>query len=250
MAINIDVVILSYAKNERLKALTDQTIETLITSENRDQIKFNPIVIESNKQLQPYQYRNATTIYPDAKFGFHKYLNIGIEAGSASYVCLANNDLIFKKGWASEILAVFNSNNKVESANPFCEYFHKNIKSRNRKFIIANERNIFKGILTGWCILVKRDVLDKIGLLDEQFDFWYADKDYGKTLLKHKIKHALVLNSLVLHLGNQSHDSIESDRKSDFTDGMKALYEKKWGKESVSTIDKIINKLSKVINGY
>ena len=99
--VSIDVVILSYAKNDYLKGLTDQTIATLMDSEDPAKIYFNVIVIESDKKLQPYQFENSTTIYPVEKFGFNKYLNIGIKETSNKYICLANNDLIFHKGWAT-----------------------------------------------------------------------------------------------------------------------------------------------------
>src|SRR4051812_37526831 len=91
----IDILILSYAKDEHLKDLTIQTIDTLLKSEDPGEIQFNVVVIESNKQMQPYQFENSTTIYPAEKFGFHKYLNIGIRQTNSPYVCLCNNDLIF-----------------------------------------------------------------------------------------------------------------------------------------------------------
>ncbi|MFH1901676.1 MAG: glycosyltransferase, partial [Candidatus Omnitrophota bacterium] len=39
--------------------------------------------------------------------GFVGGMNQGIEASNAPYVCLANNDLIFTKGWLEEIISVF-----------------------------------------------------------------------------------------------------------------------------------------------
>src|ERR1700761_6399027 len=121
----IDIIILSYAKNEYLKGLTAQTIETLLASEDPEKIQFNVLVIESEKTLKPYQFPNSSTIYPDQKFGFHKYLNIGIKTTDSPFVCLCNNDLIFHKNWATEMLNAMDNDPTILSAVPYCPNFHK-----------------------------------------------------------------------------------------------------------------------------
>lgn len=231
MQINIDIIILSYGKTERLKTITQQCIESLITSEDPAKIKFDVLVIESDKSMAPYQYPNSTTIYPDVDFGYNKYMNIGIKSTSNKYVCLCNNDLIFHKNWASEIVKAMDENPKILSANPICQYFSEHLSHTN-KTILGNKSNLLRGMLTGWCIFVKRDIFNTIGLLDEQFDFWYADKDYGRTLLKHHITHALIGTSNVDHLGNQTHNALSKEKLLELTDHQKSTYEKKWGKEN------------------
>src|SRR5476649_1250128 len=52
----------------------------------RKNIAFNIVVIESNKNLAPYQYTGTKTIYPDVKFGYNKYMNIGIQMTHNEYI--------------------------------------------------------------------------------------------------------------------------------------------------------------------
>ena len=243
MPVNIDINILSYGKTEKLKAITQNCIDSLIASENPTEIKFEVLVIESEKSLAPYQYPNSTTIYPEVSFGFNKYMNIGINATTNKYVCLCNNDLIFHKNWASEILKAMNENPKIMSANSVCQYFSGHASHTN-KTIIGNRSNLLEGILTGWCIFVKREIFNTIGLFDEQFDFWYADKDYGRTLLKHRITHALIGTSKVDHLGNQTHNALSPEKLLELTDRQKSTYEKKWGKENNSLWTRIKSTLT------
>lgn len=231
MPVNIDIIILSYGKTEKLKAITQQCIDSLTASEDPEKVKFEVLVIESEKRLAPYQYPNSKTIYPDSSFGFNKYLNIGIKSTSNKYICLCNNDLIFHKNWAGEILKAMDKNPEILSANPICQYFNDH-KPYVNQIILGDKSNLLKGILTGWCIFVKREIFKTIGLLDEQFDFWYADNDYGKTLLKYKIVHALIGTSKVDHLGNQTHNVLSDHRLLELTKNQKAIYEKKWGKEN------------------
>lgn len=246
-SVEIDIIILSYAKNEELKKLTEQAIRTLIDSENPQEIKFNAVVIESNKLLKPFQFENSLTLYPDTEFGFNKYLNIGIKATDNPYICLCNNDLIFHKNWASEILKIMHQYPQIESANPFCDDFRYSFHiNYNRAFVIGKPVNFFKGALTGWCIFLKREIFKTMGLLDERFCFWYADRDYGKTLLKYKIKHALVLNSVVTHLGNKSHGTLSDNRFSKLTYGQQYIYEDKWGKDKTPVRSKIIQLISRI----
>lgn len=242
----IDIIILSYAKTEELKALTTQSIETLLLSEDPEKIRFNILVIESNKNLLPYQFEHSRTIYPEEKFGFHRYLNIGIKATANEYVCLCNNDLIFHKGWASEILRLMSIHPEIKSVNPLCSDFEPTKKYHDSLVVHANKRNMFNGILTGWCIFVKREIFNKIGLLDEQFEFWYADRDYGMTLLKYNISHALSIRSLVTHIGNQSHNTL--DLKFDhFTEGQRIKYQKKWEKDFKWSFKRILIKFKNAL---
>src|ERR1700761_8999095 len=120
---NIDIIILSYAKSDLLKQMTIDAINSLETSENSEKIIFNTVVLESNKALKPFQYPRTTTIYPEEAFGYNKYLNIGIQMTHNSYVCLCNNDLIFHKNWATEILEAFDQHPELSSANPYSENF-------------------------------------------------------------------------------------------------------------------------------
>lgn len=230
--INIDIIILSFAKNESLKALTQQTIDSLLNSEKSDRAIFEILVIESEKSLFPYQFKGSKTIYPNEPFGFHRYLNIGIKHSHNEYVCLCNNDLVFEKNWATSLIKYFVKYPKLMSSNPLCPDFEPTKKINIHKDIIwANTNNIFNGILTGWCIFVRRSIFSKIGLLDERFEFWYADRDYGNTLLKHHIKHALIPSSRVMHLGNKSHESIDHKDFNRLTLGQQAIYNDKWGVE-------------------
>lgn len=248
MALKIDIIILSYAKTAALKQITLQGIESLYLSEDPDHIQFQTLVIESNKELYPYQYPNTKTIYPDEKFGFNRYLNIGITQTSNDYVCLCNNDLIYHQNWASEILKAMEENPEIKSANPYCSSFdyHKSIKA-GADIIFRHQNLKINGIITGWCLFVKRELVNKIGLLDEQFEFWYADNDYDLTLRKHKLRHALVKQSKVTHLVSQSHNTL-MDKKDEMTIGQREKFEEKWIK--ISPIKKLIALFNDTINSF
>jgi GT2 family glycosyltransferase len=226
--VNIDIIIISYAKTDELKQITLGCVESLMSSEDPQNIVFDTLVIESNKELSPYQYPRTKTIYPDTSFGYNKYLNIGITMTDNPYVGLCNNDLIFHKGWATEILKAFDQHPSISSANPYSENFDYDDRIKNGANVIRRDNTLYmNGVLTGWCIFVKRKVFKKTGLLDEQFTFWYADNDYDMMLRKHGIKHGLVKSALVTHLFCQSHDLL-LDKKEELTIGQRVIFDEKW----------------------
>ncbi|RZK58190.1 MAG: glycosyltransferase family 2 protein [Pedobacter sp.] len=227
-AISVDIIILSYAKNEALKKLTEQTISSCLASEDPNEINFNIVVIESNRALNPYQFDNTTTIYPEKKFGFHRYLNIGVKHTSNEYVCLCNNDLIFHKNWASNILTSMKDDESFLSASTFCPIMHNNGNFGENTGIFDGYESLF----SGWCFMVKRQIFEKIGILDEKFEFWYADADFLKTLRANGIKNFLVTNAVVTHLNAVTSKSLTRKERFAFTLLPQLYFNYKWKRDS------------------
>lgn len=200
--VEVDVIILSYAQDDKLLQMTNNCLSSLISSEDPSEIKFNVLVIESQQDIEPYQYFDTTTIYPEEPFGYHTYMNIGIGLTKSKYVCLANNDLQFYKGWASEILKYMDQDADLVSASPICSMNHPRLgidldSGLRYGYRIGHE-------VSGWCLFMKRSIFKTIGKLDENFRFAAADCDYANTLKVCGLKHALVTSSKVDHLRSQT----------------------------------------------
>lgn len=224
--IEIDIIILSYAQTKELKDITLNCLSSLMVSEDQEEIKFNVIVVESEKSMKPYQYENTTTIYPDQEFGYHRYMNIGIELTSSAYICLCNNDLIFHPKWATEILKPFIQFSDVSSASPFCTIHHPKMGFKKNDgpklgYRIRNE-------VAGWCLFFKRDILRLMGKLDENYKFWCADNDYSNTLWILKLNHILVTSSFVDHLENKTLHNQTPEKQEELTNQETTYFEKKW----------------------
>ncbi|MCX2573429.1 glycosyltransferase family 2 protein [Pedobacter sandarakinus] len=244
--IKVDVIILSFAKTEVLKDMTAQTVKSLIDSEDHKKIKFNIIVIESNHSIKPFEYFGTETIYSNQKFGYHRYMNIGINRSNNSYICICNNDLLFHKNWCSEILKVLFADETIDSASPFCSIHHPKIG-------LLPYTGIYSGYtvrkeITGWCLFFKRNILKKTGKLDEKFTFWYADNDYANTLQKHKIRHCLVSSSIVDHLESKTLETFNHEQQLKMTTRERFYYEYKWeGRNFFSYLNRLL-KSKKEIN--
>lgn len=222
----IDIVILSYAQNTELKSITEQCINSLIASEDKNKIKFNIIVIESLKDRNAFQYKHAITVYPKGDFAYNKYLNIGIGMTCSKYVCLCNNDLVFHRYWATEMLKAFDHNYDLSSASPICSLHHPKMGFELYNGLYNGYRSRYE--VAGWCLFLKRDVFRLIGKLDENYKFWCADNDYSNLLSVMKLRHALVSSSIVDHLDGKTLNVLTSGTYEQLTSGEFFYFEKKW----------------------
>lgn len=227
--IEIDIIIASYAQTDQLKEVTLNCISSLMASEDPEKIKFNVVVLESEKSIAPYQYPDAITVYPDTPFGYHKYMNIGIDMTTSPYVCICNNDLIFHENWATEILKAMNYVD-VFSASPVCSIHHPKHGFKLNDGIKLGNRIRYE--LCGWCIFFKRVLLKWTGKLDENYIFWCADNDYVNMLAIMKLNHVLVTSSIVDHLESKTLKEQTKERELELTEKSTTYFQKKWGYRS------------------
>jgi GT2 family glycosyltransferase len=230
MNTQVDIIIISFAKDNALREVTERCIRSLISSEKN--IIFNIILIESNK-YEKYSalssIKNLKIVYPTVEFGYNRYLNIGLKLTSNEYVCLCNNDLIFSPGWASTIIKEMQKDPELLSVSPYSTNPHRT------RFNLKNEDKIEYGYnirryLAGWCIFQRRKIYERIGYFDERFIFWYADNDYSETIKHKNIKHALVLNSVVEHVESRTLNTENDSKKKKLTHNQRKLFDTKWKK--------------------
>lgn len=221
----IDVIILANNRSEEHYNLTKVTIESL--RKNTD-AKLNIIIVESNSDALDL-FEDCKVIKPNKKFNYGEFVNIGYSFCYGDWVMILNNDLEFTPGWWDEIKKVHNSNPEIKSFAPYEPNFHGSYYWG----YFNNEENIYSGYsvpyrVSGWCMIHRREILDKIGLFDPRFDFYFIDDDYGKRLEYHGIKHALVKSSVVYHRVSQSHDTIPDMVTQAAMDSAKCKFEEKW----------------------
>lgn len=227
MKTEIDIVILSFAQTEELKQVTINGLNSLMASEDPELIKFNIIIVESQKELKPFQYEYGQTVYPDESFGYNRYMNIGISMTSAPYICLCNNDLLFHPQWATEILKPFETYKNLSSASPMCTIHHAKLGVVPNMGIFPGHRE--RTEVSGWCLFFKRSMLKLTGKLDENFIFRHASHDYTHLLSSLNLNHVLVTSSVVDHLDHTTLNKQEPERWNELMWKQDIYYEKKWG---------------------
>ena len=241
----VDCVMLAYSKTSNARKMTQEAIDSLHASS--DYYKFNVMVIET--QAGEITYNGATVIQPGIPFNYNAYLNVGFAKCTAPWIIVANNDLVFHKGWFEAMMKV-----GADSMSPWTDQYpaHNNIKD---KIIGGFQVSI---LVCGWCIVMKKAVLDKLGKFDEQFDFWFQDNDYALQLLKNQFQHVFVGTSWVTHLYSQSHKLIPPEEYKAKTAGAQAKFDRKWAnptvclvmivKDEAPIIEKMLENVYKFVN--
>ena len=232
----IDCVMLAWSKNDQIKKMTQAAIDSLHASTS--EYKFNVMVIETTKE--PVSYTGAQVFRPGIPFNYNAYLNFGFAKCTSDYVIIANNDLVFHPGWFEAILK-----ENTDSASPWTDNYPVHIDKKDK--IIPGFQTSVE--LCGWCIVIKKQVLDRIGKFDEQFDFWYQDNDYAMQLRRHGFTHKLIGTSWVTHLYSQSHKLLEPKDLVAKTRGAAAKFEAKYMRKKRPTIclTMIVKNESKII---
>lgn len=209
--IGSDVIIISWAKNQKLKNITESCINSLRASEDID---FNIIVVETNKNVK---YNDCFIIRPPMPFNYNHCVNLGLSLCHHNVITFCNNDIIFHSGWLTSHLEVFSEHKDIFSLCSKCpsHKLHSGMSGLNRGFEVRRE-------LVGWCITCRREVFEIIGKLNEDVRFWYSDNVYANQLKLYSLQHALNSNSLVTHLFSST--LVTSDDLDDLTVGQKFKY--------------------------
>ena len=193
---SIDVIVVSDAKDNFFKSLTDQTITTAINNERN--IKVNVIVVEKSHIVYP----NTTTIKQDEPFNYNESLIKGADLGKSEYILFANNDLYFGFDWATELINAMEEHNS-RSACPYSYISHVENKTDMTKHIPIYEGYRIKYEFCGWAFCWTRELYNKLSL-DTRVSFWCSDDATAEQLKMSNEKHILVTASLVEHHDNGS----------------------------------------------
>ena len=151
--------------------------------------------------------------------GFPIGCNQGIAAAAAgSDIFLLNNDTLMTENalfWlrmglysAEDVGAAGSVSNYVANGQMVAQH----LTDRNALLRFGRENNIPmkypyepKLFLIGFALLIKRSVLDQIGVLDERFTPGNCeDEDYGLRVVKAGYRNLLCKNSFILHFGSKS----------------------------------------------
>lgn len=180
-----DVVILSNAVTDELRAVTQTAIDTCRSGANG--LPINVAVLE---QCPGVVHRRCATIYMDEPFHYNRFANFGAARGSADWIVIANNDLMFRDGWLHQLLAADHP-----LVSPKCPR-----DSRQTEFVVNTVGDHTGKHLSGWCFMISRELWEKMGQLDESVSFWCSDDVVVEQAKAQGVLPMIVPSALVDHI--------------------------------------------------
>ncbi|MBA7618474.1 hypothetical protein ES703_25801 [subsurface metagenome] len=153
---------------------------------------------ECLKSLDKLDYDNFKTIVVDndkENPGFAGGMNIGIKKAlkqKADYILLLNNDTIVDKNFLKELIEVGESDKEIGILGPI----GGEINWLYTKGIHVTKNNDY---ISGVCMLVKGSVIEKIGLMSEEYFLYFEDVDWCLRARKAGYKCVLAPEAKIWH---------------------------------------------------
>lgn len=177
--------------------------------QNTHQAKFELILIDNNSsdnsvELVKSGFPSVNIIENKKNLGFSQANNQGLNIFRGRYALLLNNDTIVKAGALDRLVEFMDRSPKVGACGPRLINPDGTPQHQGglfaRKFWLAKEP-VKAPYVIGAALLVRRSVIEKVGLMDEHFFFSNDDLDWCR-----RIKHAgwaiyFVPQAEIIHYG-------------------------------------------------
>ncbi len=160
------------------------------------------------------EQKNIKIVLNNENMGFPKGCNQGIKKANPNYdILLLNNDTIVTENWLDNLNKCLYSDDKIGAVGAVCNH-NENLQGVNFSYEnfdimqeLAKANNISnkekweeKVFLIGFCILIKRNVLEEIGYLDEEYTPGYIDdNDLSLRIIKNGYKLMLCHDCFIHH---------------------------------------------------
>ena len=200
-------------------------------------IGYNIIVVNNgpSEEIHKYLEQQKDIVYiRKGPMTFAKAVNIGIKAGKEKYVCILNDDVIVSRDWLSELANTCKRDSSIGAVGPLSNcnkgWLHnydltiKGVQLLPGANTIEQITPIIPDIysfkspydemperdwVAYYCTLIPRSVIDKTGILNEEYINSGEDVDHCNRIKKQGYKIVENYKSFVFHMGAVSRKGLE-----------------------------------------
>ncbi len=163
-------------------------------------------------------FPGARVIRNETNLGFPRGYNQGMKACNGKYIVLINNDCIVSYNWLSNMLSCARSDAAIGMVGPRGNRIN-GVQRIEREFNSLEEFYRFTGEfnkpdpkkwfevkkLVGFCLLLKREVMEKIGYFDESYGLGtHEDIDYALRARQAGFKLFCAGNVFIYHFSHRT----------------------------------------------
>lgn len=189
--------------------------------------------------------QNIKLIKNPSNLGYAAGNNVGIAESSGEFVVLLNNDTIVMPNWLEQLASYFTSDDTIGMIGPISnsvgneqQVIIDGISAENfiekwQEIPELDPRLVYTTDLGFFCVMIRRPVIEKIGLLDVNFGMgMFEDTDYCIRVKKAGYKLAFSQGVFVYHHGSFSFKKITSEKYSEIFNKNLQYFRSKHGKNS------------------
>lgn len=230
--VSVDIIIPTYSSPEHLKLCVESIVAC--TEHPHRIIIVNSGPDENTAELPD----DVTVVHAPTRLNFAQAVNLGITVSSAPYICLLNDDVIVSKGWLKPLV------DSIEGDIGLCNPLSNCDKGWSHDYDLAIDGipllpggdTLYEGTvqvkgvdepgfepeqlytppfsyggvhrrdwIAFYCTLISREVINRVGILDEEFSNGGEDVDYCRRAAKMGFACAINEGSFVFHFGGTSH---------------------------------------------
>ncbi|MBU1061334.1 MAG: glycosyltransferase family 2 protein [Candidatus Omnitrophica bacterium] len=174
--------------------------------------------LESLKNDPRLKGRNYALIRNEDNLGATKALNQGLKISEGDYAMILNNDTVVTKGWLTEMVKIAESSKEIGIVNPNSN----NLGLRKPRWLSLDRyaeglmrkydgQFIEMATAVGFCYMVKREVIDKIGILSEEYGLGnFEETEYSIRAARNGYKSVISKASYVWHKEHASFDLLDN----------------------------------------
>ncbi len=190
-----------------------------------------------------YSIANSVRIRTNPhNLGFAGAVNQGLNMARGSTLLILNNDTVVTERWLSNQLLCLHNDPGAGIVGPVTNYIsgdqliQTDYSSVSEMQLFASNYNrsdsskwITTGRLTGFCMLMRREVFERLGYFDEGFEIGNCeDDDYGLRLRFLRLNLVIAFDTFIHHYGSVSMKDLKS--RFDQVYGKNLMfYSEKWG---------------------
>ena len=206
--------------------------------------------IDANKTTYGYEI-----IRHKKALGFSKACNDGIDFALGNYnfntLCLLNSDTqIRTKDWFSKVEWFFVNGENIGVASVMSDNaLAQTVKNINQYMLrIDTKPTVYSCLLHGFCYFISKELINKIGKLDEvMFPHYGSEDDYSLMSLKAGFKNLLVGRVFIHHANSRSYT--EEQRQKIVLKSFPDL-NKKWSKSLINRCGIMSVKAGNYVNSH
>lgn len=194
----------------------------------------------NNPDVQAYLEKQGDIVYVKKnRMTFAQAINCGLQVTTAKYVCVLNDDVIVSHGWLNKMVEACGDNIGAVGLLSNCDkgWLHTYDLKIGEKSLLPGVHTVaemeplieeiygFKSpyneiVAREWvafyCTLIKRSVIDKVGLLDVGFSNSGEDVDFCNRIWKAGYKIVQNYNAFVFHFGAVGRRILESENRDEY----------------------------------
>jgi len=192
------------------------------------------------------KHPNLRVIYSDRNTGFAGGNNLGLAHATGDYVVLLNNDTVLPRGWLSALIRHLVARPSVGLIGPVSNAVGNEAKidagytdvrdmpAWAARYVRAHDGETFRIKMLGmFCVVMRREVFEKVGLLDERFAVgMFEDDDYSRRVRDLGYEIVCARDAFVHHWQKASFRLLGDAEYARIFDENRQRYRDKWGEDA------------------